>query len=60
MRAESLEDLEDGSCARRERDAGMWLPSTQVGLEEVGDLTVDTGSLWHWRPNCRLWAGFLW
>lgn len=31
-----------------------------MGLEVVGDLTMDTGSLWHWRPNCRLWAGFLW
>lgn len=29
---ESLGDLEGGSCARRERgDAGMLLPSTQVG-----------------------------
>lgn len=31
-----------------------------MGLEVVGDLSVHTASLWHWGPDCRLWAGFLW
>lgn len=59
MRAESLEDLEDGSCARREHDASMLLPSTQVGRWARISWGLGMWTLGVYGTG-GLTAGFLW